>query len=69
MAKMGRPTKDDPISHVVSVKFNEKDYSIMVEYAKRHDMTVSQVLFGMGLKCNLRKIKQDLKCRLFSPIV
>ncbi len=58
MAKMGRPTKDDPISHVVSVKFNEKDYSIMVEYAKRHDMTVSR-LIRYSIEQQIKKDKQD----------
>ena len=58
MAKMGRPTKDDPISHVVSVKFNEKDYNLMVEYANRHNMTISR-LIRYSIEQQIIKDKQD----------
>lgn len=44
MAKAGRPKKEDPVSHHVSVKFNNAEYELMVDYAKRHDMTVSRML-------------------------
>ena len=56
MAKAGRPRKDDPISHMVSVKFNNHDYELMVEYAKNHNMTVSQML-RYGIELQLRQDK------------
>ena len=43
---------------MVSVKFNEKDYSIMVEYAKRHGMTVSR-LIRYSIEQQIMKDKQD----------
>lgn len=54
MAKAGRPKKEDPISHVVTVKFNNRDYELMVEYAKNHDMSISQLL-RYGVKMQLKK--------------
>ncbi len=58
MAKAGRPRKDDPISHVVSVKFNDHDYQLMVEYAKSHDMSVSQMM-RYGIEMQLKQDKKD----------
>lgn len=44
MAKMGRPKVDKPINHVVTVKFNEEDYQVLLEYANEHNLSVSQIL-------------------------
>ena len=56
MAKAGRPRKDDPIAHVVSVKFNNETYELMVEYAQNHDMSVSQMI-RYGIEMQLRQEK------------
>ena len=57
MAKAGRPRKDDPIAHVVSVKFNNDTYELIVEYAKNHDMSVSQMI-RYGIEMQLRQEKK-----------
>ena len=44
MPKAGRPRKEDPISHVVTVKINNHDYELMVEYARSHNITVSRLI-------------------------
>ena len=44
MVKMGRPKKENPICWVVTVKFKEKEYQIMLEYAQRHNLSISQLL-------------------------
>lgn len=56
MAKAGRPKKSDPISHVVTVKFNNRDYELMVEYANNHNMSISQML-RYGVELQLRQDK------------
>lgn len=54
MAKMGRPKVDKPIDHVVTVKFREEEYQMMIEYATRHDITVSQML-RLGVQLQMSK--------------
>lgn len=44
MAKMGRPKKENPICRVVTVKFKESEYQIILEYAQRHNLSISQLL-------------------------
>lgn len=56
MAKARRPRKDDPITHVVSVKFNNETCELMVEYAMNHDMSVSQMI-RYGIEMQLRQEK------------
>lgn len=49
--KMGRPKMKDPTEHVVSVKFKESDYLLMVEYAKNHNMSISQMIrYGIEMQ-------------------
>lgn len=44
MAKMGRPKSEDPCEHKVTVKFREAQYSMLVDYAKNHNLTISQLI-------------------------
>lgn len=44
MAKMGRPSVDNPINRKVSVKFSQEEYNALLEYAKAHDLSVAQVI-------------------------
>ena len=38
MAKMGRPKVDNPINHMVTVKFREEEYQLMLEYAENGEL-------------------------------
>ncbi len=58
MTKMGRPKMDDPIERKVTVKFKNSEYEILVEYAKHHDLSVSQVL-RLGFEKLLEKSKVE----------
>ena len=53
MAKMGRPKKENPICRVVPVKFKETEYQIMLEYAQRHNLSISQLL-RLGAELQIR---------------
>lgn len=55
MVKMGRPKVEEPINHIVTVKFKEDEYQLMVEYAKRHNLSISH-LIRLGVEL---KMKQD----------
>lgn len=44
MAKMGRPKVDEPADKRVTVRFKEKEYTFLLEYAKHQKMTVAQVV-------------------------
>ena len=44
MAKMGRPKVDNPINHMVTVKFREEEYQLMLEYAENHNLSISQII-------------------------
>lgn len=44
MAKMGRPKVDEPADQRVTVRFKEKEYTFLLEYAKHRKMTVAQVV-------------------------
>lgn len=44
MAKMGRPKVDEPADRKVTVRFKDKEYTFLLEYAKHRDMTVTQVI-------------------------
>lgn len=44
MAKMGRPKVDEPADRKVTVRFKEKEYTFLLEYAKHRNMTVTQVI-------------------------
>lgn len=53
MARMGRPMVDNPINHVVTVKFREEEYQLMLEYAKAHDLSISQMI-RLGIELQLK---------------
>ena len=38
MAKMGRPKVDNPINHMVTAKFREEEYQLMLEYAENGEL-------------------------------
>ena len=44
MAKMGRPKVDEPADKRVTVRFKEKEYTFLLEYAEHRNMTVAQVI-------------------------
>ena len=44
MAKMGRPKVDEPADRRVTVRFKEKEYTFLLEYAAHQDLTVAQVV-------------------------
>ena len=44
MARTGRPKVDKPINHVVTVKFREEEYQLMLEYADNHNLSISQMI-------------------------
>ena len=44
MAKMGRPKVDEPADRRVTVRFKEKEYTLLLEYAAHQDLTVAQVV-------------------------
>lgn len=51
MAVMGRPKADNPYGHKVTVKLREEEYQLAVEFAKSHDISISQLLReGMYLR-------------------
>lgn len=50
---MGRPKKENPICRVVTVKFKETEYQIMLEYAQRHNLSISQLL-RLGAELQIR---------------
>lgn len=54
MARTGRPKAENPIDHKVTVKFKEEEYQIMVEYAKNHDLSISQ-LIRLGVELQMKQ--------------
>jgi hypothetical protein len=60
MAVTGRPKVEKPYNHVVTVKFREDEYQIMVDYAERHNLTVSQML-RMGIEIQLASDENNPK--------
>lgn len=44
MSQMGRPRKDDPMIHKVSVRFTESEYQQLKEYAERVNKTMTEAL-------------------------
>ena len=49
MARTGRPKSDKPLDKKVSVRFNEEEYELLLEYAKNHELSVTQAI-KMSLK-------------------
>ena len=58
MAKMGRPKAEKPIDKKVTVKFNEEEYHLLIEYAQNHNSTLSQVL-RVGFEKLLKESKSN----------
>lgn len=44
MAKMGRPKSDNPADNRVTVRFRDEEYTLLLEYADSHDMSIAQVI-------------------------
>lgn len=44
MAKMGRPKSEKPLDKRVTIRLNEEEFTILVEYAQNHDITVTQAV-------------------------
>ena len=44
MAKMGRPKVDDPADKRITIRFKNKEYNLLLEYAENHNMTLAQVI-------------------------
>lgn len=53
MARTGRPKVNKPINHVVTVKFREEEYQLMLEYAENHNLSISQMI-RLGIEMQLR---------------
>lgn len=58
MAKMGRPKVAEPVNHVVTVKFKEEEYQLMVEYANSHNLSISQMI-RLGIEMQMMQQKDD----------
>ena len=52
MARTGRPKSDDPMYKKVSVRFTNEEYEILLEYAKNHELSVTQAI-KMSLRMNI----------------
>lgn len=44
MAKMGRPTVEEPKDKRVSMRVTEKDYQSIVTYAEKQGITVAELI-------------------------
>ena len=44
MAKMGRPTVEEPKDKRVSMRVTEKDYERIFAYAEKHKITVAELI-------------------------
>lgn len=52
MARTGRPKSDDRMDKKVSVRFTNEEYEILLEYAKNHELSVTQAI-KMSLRMNI----------------
>ena len=52
MVRTGRPKSDDPMDKKVSVRFTNEEYEILLEYAKNHELSVTQAI-KMSLRMNI----------------
>ena len=52
MARTGRPKSDDPMDKKVSVRVTNEEYEILLEYAKNHELSVTQAI-KMSLRMNI----------------
>ncbi len=53
MARTGRPRVEKPINHVVTVKFREEEYQLMLEYAENHNLSISQMI-RLGIEIQMK---------------
>jgi hypothetical protein len=53
MARTGRPRVEKPINHVVTVKFREEEYQLMLEYAENHNLSISQMI-RLGVEIQMK---------------
>ena len=60
MAKTGRPKSEDSITHFVGVKLNNHDYDLVIEYCRKHNMTLSHMI-RYGLQLQLQDEGEDLE--------
>lgn len=60
MAKTGRPKSEDSITHFVGVKLNNHDYDLVIEYCKKHNMTLSHMI-RYGLQLQLQDEGENLE--------
>ena len=44
MAKMGRPKIDKPADKKVTVRFTEEEHDMLIEYATKNDLTLTQIV-------------------------
>ncbi len=44
MARTGRPKAEEPANARVTVRFKEKEYDVLLEYAENHNMTIAQAI-------------------------
>ncbi len=44
MAKMGRPKSEEPKLKTVGVRLSEEDYTRLKEYARMHNLTMTEVM-------------------------
>ena len=52
MARTGRPKSDNPLDRKISIRFTEEEYEILLEYAKNHEMSITQAI-KMSVKLNI----------------
>lgn len=52
MARTGRPKSDNPLDRKISIRFTEEEYEILLEYAKNHELSVTQAI-KMSLRMNI----------------
>ena len=60
MAKTGRPKSEDSITYFVGVKLNNHDYDLVIEYCKKHNLTLSHMI-RYGLQLQLQDEGENLE--------
>ena len=44
MAKMGRPKVENPADKRITIRLNDEEHELLLEYTKNHNMTMTQVV-------------------------
>lgn len=57
MAKMGRPTSDDPSTQRVTVRFTQKEYEFLKQYVESHNLTITQAI-KLGIEVLYKQSKE-----------